>query len=195
MAERSEWHRPHFESLGHVGVWARGGHGCIFPAQRCPVLQSRGYITSLQTTTDQSTLTTAIQAAVPADGFLSGVRESVKDLTITSFGIFFLTPMTYCAINDQRMYVLASACQVQVVKQSCARLMETAYLRGILVLIGHMQRFPMHITGQICLPTWHISCAHVLCALHPKVRINCVWGQNLSHPSHFNLSPLGLWIG
>jgi len=87
--------------------------------------------------------------------------------------------------------VLASAYQVQVAKKSCVWLMETTSWRDILVLIRRMQRFPMHITGQICLPTWHISYALVRCALHPKVRINCVWGQNLSHPSHFNHHQLG----
>ena len=66
--------------------------------------------------------------------------------------------------------------------------------RDILVLIGRMQRFPMHITGQICSPTWHISYVLVRCALHRRVQINCVCGQNLSHPSLFNLSPVGLWI-
>ena len=63
MAERSEWHRPHFENLGHFGVWARGGHGSIFPSRRGLILQSARYITSLQIATDMSTLTAVIQAA------------------------------------------------------------------------------------------------------------------------------------
>jgi len=79
MAERSEWHRQHFESLGHFGVWVRGGHGSIFPSQCGPILQSAKYITSLQTTTDLSTFTAVIQAGVITDGFLSGVLESVED--------------------------------------------------------------------------------------------------------------------
>ena len=41
--------------------------------------------------------------------------------------------MTYCAINDQKMYVLMSVYQVQVAKQSCVQLMETASWRDILV--------------------------------------------------------------
>ena len=159
MAERSEWRRPHFKSLGHFGVWARGGHGSIFPSRRGPILQSARYITSLQTATDMSTLTAVIQAGVITDGFLSGVLESVKD-------------------SDNNFF----------------RLMETASWRDIVVLIRRMQRFPMHITGPICSPTWHISYVLVRCALHRKVQINCVWGRNLSHPSHFNLSPVGLWI-
>jgi len=90
MAERSEWHRPHFESLGHFGVWARGGHGSIFPSRRGPILQSARYITSLQTTTDPSTLTAVVQAGVITDGFLSGVLESVKDSDNNFFRNFFL---------------------------------------------------------------------------------------------------------
>jgi len=78
MAERSEWHRPHFESLRHCGVWARGGHGSIFPSRRGPILQSARYITSLQTTTDPSTLTAVIQAGVITDGFLNGVLEALS---------------------------------------------------------------------------------------------------------------------
>jgi len=70
MAERSELHRPHFESLGHFTVWARGGQGSIFPSRRGPILQSTRYITSLQTTTSQSTLTSVIQSEVITDGFL-----------------------------------------------------------------------------------------------------------------------------
>jgi len=90
MAERSEWQRPHFESLGHFGVWARVGHGSIFPSRRGPILQSAQYITSLQTTTDLSTLTSVIQAGVITDGLLSGVLESVKDSNNNFFRNFFL---------------------------------------------------------------------------------------------------------
>ena len=90
MAERSEWHRPHFESSGHFGVLARGGYGSIFPPRRGPILQSARYITSLQTTTDPSTLTAVIQAGVITNGFLSGVLESVKDSDNNFFRNLFL---------------------------------------------------------------------------------------------------------
>ena len=170
MATRSEWHRTHFESLGYFGVWARGGHGTIFPSRRGPILQSARYIPSLQTTTDPSTLTSVIQAGVLTDGFLSGVLESVKDSDNKFFRNFFLD------FNDILCYqrpedVRARVCVIgTVVKQSCVQLMETASWRDILVLIGRMQRFPMHITGQICSPTWHISYVLVRCALHHFVR-------------------------
>jgi len=169
-----------------------------FPVTSWPHLTERKIhhirFESLQTTTDPLTLTSVIQAGVITDGFLNGVLESVKDSDNIFFEISSLTPMTYCAINDQKMYVLVSVYQVQVAKQSCARLMGTASWRDILVLIGRMKRFPMHITGQICSPTWHILYGLVRCALHPKVQINCVWGPNLSHSSHFNLLQVGLWI-
>jgi len=41
MAERSEWYRPHFESLGHFGVWARGGSRVHFPVTTWPHLTER----------------------------------------------------------------------------------------------------------------------------------------------------------
>jgi len=108
MAERSEWHRPHFESLGHFGVWARGGHGSIFPSRRGPILQSARYITSLQTTIDPSTLTSVIQAGVITDGFLSEVLESVKDSDNNFFRNFFLDSndiLCYQRPEDVRAHV------------------------------------------------------------------------------------------
>ena len=131
MAERNEWHRPHFESLEHFGVWARGGHGSICPSRRGPILQSAGYITSLQTTTDQSTLTTAIQAGVPTDGFLSGVLESVKDSDKNFSRNFFLDS------NDILFYqrpedVRARVC---VPGTNCEAVLRAA--RGDSVLAGH----------------------------------------------------------
>ena len=110
------------------------------------------------------------------------------------FFLQFLPWLQWHTVLSTKMYVLVSVYQVQVAKQSCARLMGTASWRDILVLIGRMKRFPMHITGQICSPTWHILYVLVRCALHPKVQISCVWGPNLSHPSHFNLLQVGLWI-
>jgi len=79
MSDRNAWHRPHFESLRYFGVWSRGGIGSVSPARWGPVLQSGGYLTSLQTTTEQFSLTDDIKLDVPTDGFLRGILESVKD--------------------------------------------------------------------------------------------------------------------
>ena len=57
ISDRNAWHRTHFESSRHFGVWSQCEVGSIFPARRGPVLQSSGYLTSLQTTTEQFTLT------------------------------------------------------------------------------------------------------------------------------------------
>ena len=53
-------------------------------------MQSGEYITSLQTTTEQFSLTDDIKLDVPTDGFLSGALESVKDSDNNFFRIFFL---------------------------------------------------------------------------------------------------------
>jgi len=90
MSDRNAWHRPHFESLGHFGVWSRGGVDSIFLTRRGPVLQSGGYFTSLQTTTEQFSLTDDIKLAVPTNGFLGGVLESVEDSDNNFFRNFSL---------------------------------------------------------------------------------------------------------
>jgi len=135
MSDRNEWHQPHCESLGHFEVWSRGGFGSIFPAQRVPVLQSRGYIMSMQTTTEHSSPMAAIKSAVPTDGFLSGVLESVKDSDNNFFRKFSLIQTRCCAINAQRMKGLASVCQVPVERQYPAWLMGIACLQGQLTQI------------------------------------------------------------
>jgi len=76
--------------LEHFGVWSRGGVGSIFPVRWGPVLQNSGHHTSLQTTTEQFSLTEDIKLVVPTDGFLSGVLESVKDSDNNFFRDFFL---------------------------------------------------------------------------------------------------------
>jgi len=90
MSDRNECYQPHFQILRHYWVWPLGRLGSIFPARWGLVLQSGRDITSLQTTTVQSSLTAEIQSVVLMDGFLSGVLESVKDSDNNFFRNFFL---------------------------------------------------------------------------------------------------------
>ena len=105
------------------------------------------------------------------DGFLSGVLESVKDSDNNFFRNFFLDS------NDILCYQRPEDVRARVCVPGTSReaVLRAAHGDSVLAgLIGRMQRFPMHITGQICLPTWHISYVLIRCVLHPKVQINCI---------------------
>jgi len=131
MSDRNAWHRPHFESLGHFGVWSWGGVGSIFPARRGPVLQSGGYLTSLQTTAEQLPLTDDIKLAVPTDGFLNGVLESVKDSDNNFFRNFFLDS------NEVLCYQRPEDVQARVCVPGASREAVLRAAHGDSVLAGH----------------------------------------------------------
>jgi len=167
MSDRSAWHQPHFESLGHFGVWTWGGQGSIFlPARRGPVLQSGSCIKSLQTATDQSTLTDEMKRSVPTDRILGGVLESDKYSDNNFFRIFSLDNDMYCIINGQKMVGFASAFQLPVERQYYVLRTGIACLQDTPASIGHMRLFHTRTTGQICLQTSHILCHHHLNMVH-----------------------------
>ena len=131
MSDRHAWHCLHFESLGHFGVWSRGGVGCIFRAQRGPVLQSGGYLSSLQTTTEQFSLTDDIKLAVPTDGFLSGVLESVKDSDDNFYWNFFLDS------NEVLCYQCPEDVRARICVPGASREAVLRAAHGDSVLAGH----------------------------------------------------------
>ena len=75
LSSRETWHRPHFESLPHFGVWCCNGQGAVVPLEfglACNV-------SALKSSTAHSTLVRDMATTIGTDGFLSGVLESVKD--------------------------------------------------------------------------------------------------------------------
>ena len=129
------------------------------------LLQPQAFVLAAREQRDEANLDVLVAQCARAARQLGESWSLSRIQTIIFFEFSSLTPMNYCVINDRKMYVLVSVYQVQVARQSCVRLMETAFWRDILVLNGRIQRFPMHITGQTCSPTWHISYVLVRCAI------------------------------
>ena len=130
-----------FFVFGPFFVWSRNfflgtdvfgtDHGTIFPSQSGPILQSARYITSLQTTTDPSTLISLIQAGVITDGFLSEVLESVKDSDNNFFRNFFLDS------NDILCYQRPEDVRARVCVPGTSREAVLRAAHGDSVLAGH----------------------------------------------------------
>ena len=190
LSSRETWHRPHFESLPHFGVWCCNGQGAVVPLEfglACNV-------SALKSSTAHSTLVRDMATTIGTDGFLSGVLESVKDPDDNFFRNCFLDVnkvLCYQRAEDVR----ARVCVPAVCRESVLR---AAHGDSILARYPGIDHTYAAVAYAYYWPNLAADVAHFFRSCQfvrqLRVRISFAWVLIHSWQFHFNHSLAGQWI-